>query len=47
MQAADSSGWVSFTSIFPATYSGRRPHIHFEVYPSVAKGYVSTLTVGV
>ena len=25
-----------FTSIFPACYAGRWPHIHFEVYPSVA-----------
>lgn len=28
---------VTFPSIFPACYSGRRPHIHFEVYPSFAK----------
>jgi protocatechuate 3,4-dioxygenase beta subunit len=27
---------VSFTTIFPACYPGRWPHIHFEVYPSVA-----------
>jgi protocatechuate 3,4-dioxygenase beta subunit len=26
---------VRFTSIFPAAYSGRWPHIHFEVYPSL------------
>ena len=25
-----------FTSIFPAAYSGRWPHIHFEVYPDLA-----------
>jgi protocatechuate 3,4-dioxygenase beta subunit len=24
---------VAFTSIFPACYAGRWPHIHFEVYP--------------
>lgn len=35
VQVADSSGTVSYTSIFPACYSGRWPHIHFEVYPSV------------
>lgn len=35
VQVADSSGAVSFTSIFPACYSGRWPHIHFEVYPTV------------
>jgi len=28
---------VKFDTIFPACYSGRWPHIHFEVYPSLAK----------
>jgi protocatechuate 3,4-dioxygenase beta subunit len=37
VQEADSSGAVTFTSIYPAAYSGRWPHIHFEVYPSLAK----------
>ncbi|CCI51293.1 intradiol ring-cleavage dioxygenase [Nostocoides jenkinsii] len=36
VQVADDSGKVSFTSIFPACYSGRWPHIHFEVYPDQA-----------
>ncbi|MEO8692705.1 MAG: intradiol ring-cleavage dioxygenase [Acidimicrobiales bacterium] len=36
VQATDSSGVVTFTSIFPAAYSGRWPHIHFEVFPSLA-----------
>ncbi len=27
---------MTFTSIFPAAYSGRWPHVHFEVYPSLA-----------
>jgi len=36
VQIADSSGKVSFTSIFPACYTGRWPHIHFEVYPDQA-----------
>jgi protocatechuate 3,4-dioxygenase beta subunit len=35
VQVADSDGTVSFTSIFPACYTGRWPHIHFEVYPDV------------
>ena len=26
---------MTFTSVFPACYSGRWPHIHFEVYPSL------------
>jgi len=37
VQAADSSGNVTFVSIFPACYSGRMPHVHLEVYPSLAK----------
>jgi protocatechuate 3,4-dioxygenase beta subunit len=36
VQRTDANGAVSFTSIFPACYSGRWPHIHFEVYPSLA-----------
>ncbi|MFG1604693.1 intradiol ring-cleavage dioxygenase [Actinoplanes sp. NPDC049265] len=37
IQATDETGTVTFTSIFPACYSGRWPHIHFEVYSSIAK----------
>jgi len=37
VQATDSNGKVSFTSIFPACYSGRWPHIHFEIYPSLGQ----------
>ncbi|MGM1059892.1 intradiol ring-cleavage dioxygenase [Saccharothrix sp. Mg75] len=36
VQVADSSGKVSFTSVFPACYAGRWPHVHFEVYPDLA-----------
>src|SRR3712207_4751689 len=32
VQVADAAGKVTFTSIFPACYDGRWPHIHFEVY---------------
>jgi protocatechuate 3,4-dioxygenase beta subunit len=35
VQIADSNGKVRFTSIFPACYAGRWPHIHFEVYPDL------------
>jgi protocatechuate 3,4-dioxygenase beta subunit len=35
-QETDSSGRVTFTSIYPGCYSGRWPHIHFEVYPSLS-----------
>ncbi|WP_232818089.1 MULTISPECIES: intradiol ring-cleavage dioxygenase [Kocuria] len=36
VQVVDGQGKVTFTSIFPACYSGRWPHIHFEVYPDQA-----------
>jgi len=35
VQEADANGQVTFTSIFPAAYSGRWPHIHFEVFESM------------
>jgi protocatechuate 3,4-dioxygenase beta subunit len=35
VQETDAKGQVTFTSIFPACYSGRWPHIHFEVYGSL------------
>jgi protocatechuate 3,4-dioxygenase beta subunit len=35
VQETDGDGKVSFTTIFPAAYSGRWPHAHFEVYPSL------------
>jgi protocatechuate 3,4-dioxygenase beta subunit len=36
VQVTDSAGEVTFTSIFPGCYDGRWPHIHFEVYASLA-----------
>ena len=36
VQIADDAGKVRFTSVFPACYDGRWPHIHFEVYPDQA-----------
>lgn len=45
VQIADSSGKVKFTSIFPACYSGRWPHIHFEVYPDQASITDSTKAI--
>jgi protocatechuate 3,4-dioxygenase beta subunit len=36
VQKTDAKGQVTFTTIFPGCYSGRWPHIHFEVYPSLA-----------
>ncbi len=37
VQAADANGKVTFTTIFPAAYEGRWPHIHFEVYASLTE----------
>jgi protocatechuate 3,4-dioxygenase beta subunit len=36
VQVTDAAGKVTYTSIFPACYDGRWPHIHFEVYPDQA-----------
>ncbi|MBX3195667.1 MAG: intradiol ring-cleavage dioxygenase [Microbacteriaceae bacterium] len=36
VQIAGADGTVTFTTIFPGCYSGRWPHIHFEVYPDAS-----------
>jgi protocatechuate 3,4-dioxygenase beta subunit len=36
IQVTNSAGVATFTSIYPGCYSGRWPHIHFEVYASLA-----------
>jgi protocatechuate 3,4-dioxygenase beta subunit len=36
VQEADADGRLSFTTIFPGCYAGRWPHMHFEVYESLA-----------
>lgn len=36
VQVSDANGQVTFTTIFPGCYSGRWPHIHFEIYPSLS-----------
>jgi protocatechuate 3,4-dioxygenase beta subunit len=35
VQAADGNGDLAFTTVFPGAYSGRYPHIHFEVFSSL------------
>ena len=42
VQEVDANGVATFTSIFPACYPGRWPHVHFEVYPSVADAVNAT-----
>lgn len=41
VQVSDAQGKLTFQSIFPACYQGRWPHIHFEVYPSLAEATAS------
>ena len=35
VQVAGPDGTVTFTSVFPACYPGRWPHVHVEVYPDL------------
>ena len=35
VQQADATGQVTFRTVFPGAYSGRWPHIHFEVFESM------------
>jgi protocatechuate 3,4-dioxygenase beta subunit len=37
----DRNGTAWFRTVFPGCYPGRWPHIHFEVYSSVAKAVAS------
>jgi protocatechuate 3,4-dioxygenase beta subunit len=45
VQEAGDDGIVEFTSVFPAAYSGRWPHVHFEVYPSLEAATSSGNTI--
>jgi len=36
VQVTDNAGQVTFTTIFPACYSGRYPHMHLEVFSSLS-----------
>jgi len=36
VQATDANGQLTFTTIFPGCYDGRYPHIHFEVFRTLA-----------
>lgn len=36
VQETDAQARVSFTTIVPGCYDGRVPHMHFEIYPSLA-----------
>lgn len=36
LQVADARGMVRFTTVYPGCYRGRFPHIHFELFESLA-----------
>ncbi|MEU6351236.1 intradiol ring-cleavage dioxygenase [Streptomyces sp. NPDC047072] len=42
VQETDEKGQVTFTSIFPGCYTGRWPHIHFEVYGTLGDATAAT-----
>ncbi|GAA2390433.1 intradiol ring-cleavage dioxygenase [Streptomyces coeruleofuscus] len=42
VQETDDKGQVTFKSVFPGCYAGRWPHIHFEVYGSLADATAAT-----
>ncbi len=42
VQETDDKGQVTFTTVFPGCYPGRWPHIHFEVYASLADATAAT-----
>lgn len=42
VQETDANGTVTFTTIFPGCYDGRWPHMHFEVYSSLADATSTT-----
>lgn len=42
VQAANADGELTFRTVFPGCYSGRYPHLHFEVFPSLDLATVYT-----
>jgi len=36
VQTSGADGTVTFTTVVPGCYAGRWPHIHFEIYPTLA-----------
>jgi protocatechuate 3,4-dioxygenase beta subunit len=41
VQETDANGVATFTTIFPGAYLGRWPHVHFEIFPSLASASAS------
>ncbi|QBE66581.1 intradiol ring-cleavage dioxygenase [Pseudoduganella lutea] len=42
VQQADANGDITFTTVFPGCYAGRMPHVHFEVYATLAKAAIAS-----
>lgn len=42
VQETDANGKVSFQTILPGAYNGRYPHIHFEIFSSLANATAAT-----
>ncbi|WEH17416.1 intradiol ring-cleavage dioxygenase [Streptomyces sp. VNUA24] len=47
VQETDDEGRLTFTSVFPGCYPGRWPHLHFEVYDSLADATAAGKTAAV
>ncbi|HEX9227053.1 MAG TPA: intradiol ring-cleavage dioxygenase [Arthrobacter sp.] len=47
VQEADANGQVTFRTVFPGAYSGRWPHIHFEVFESMDNATAAGLVLAV
>ncbi len=47
VQTTDTNGNLTFTSVFPGAYSGRWPHIHFEIFSSAASATSGNNKIGV
>jgi protocatechuate 3,4-dioxygenase beta subunit len=47
VQVTDASGKVTFVTVFPGCYSGRWPHIHFEIFASRAAATSGTASKAV
>ncbi len=47
VQSPDANGNLTFTSVFPGAYSGRYPHIHFEIFTNAASATSGANKIGV
>ncbi|XDF36960.1 intradiol ring-cleavage dioxygenase [Paracidovorax avenae] len=45
VQVTDAGGTVTFTTVVPGCYAGRMPHMHLEIYPSLALATTASQSV--